>query len=229
MLYIIQNDPEVPAGTIAVTLKEWGIPYRILMLYAGEKLPGPDAVTAVIVLGGKMGADDDEAYPFLADLKRWIPVIVAAGIPFLGICLGGQLLATVHGGAVHSHRWGEKGFCAVTLNEAGASDPLFSGLGPILTSFQWHQDSFDLPSGGILLAGTKSCPHQAFRIGRNAWGTQFHPEVDLDIMQNWCSEENDTGLVLNDMELAWRSAEKTFTSTARHLLQNFLGIVNRGD
>jgi GMP synthase-like glutamine amidotransferase len=224
MLYIVQNDPEVPAGTIAVNLQKWGVPYRVLMPYAGENLPGPDDVTAVIVLGGKMGADDDEKYPFLSDLKRWIRVIVAAEIPFLGICLGGQLLAAVHGGTVHSDRWGERGFCDIELNEAGISDPLFSGLGPMLTGFQWHQDSFDLPPGGTLLAQSTTCPNQAFRIGRNAWGMQFHPEVDLDIITSWCSEETYSDRFHNVMEAAWRSSEKTFASTAGQLLKNFLDM-----
>ena len=87
MLHIIQNDPEVPPGNISEHLS---IPYALHHPYRGEKLPEVDEISALIVLGGAMGANDDQRYPFLVDLKALIRRVVAAGRPYLGVCLGGQ-------------------------------------------------------------------------------------------------------------------------------------------
>lgn len=222
MLFIVQNDPDVPPGSITVNLRQCGVPYKIVKPFAGEILPLPEDVSAAIVLGGTMGANDDHMHPFLIVLKRWIMMLVDAGVPFLGICLGGQLLAAALGAKVHSNRWSEIGFSTVELNGAAHDDLLFSGMGSSFNSFQWHNDSFDLPSGALLLAGTDVCPHQAFRVGKNAWGVQFHPEVTLDIILHWSSEEKRTDSIINDAVTDWHSLENTFLSSSRQLLMNFL-------
>lgn len=222
MLYIVQNDPDVPPGSIILNLRQWGVPYTIVKLFAGEMLPQLDDVSAVIVLGGTMGANDDHLHPFLIVLKRWIRMLIEAEIPFLGICLGGQLLAAALGAKVHSDRWGELGFSEVELNGAACEDRLFAGMGPVFTSFQWHNDSFDLPPAALLLAGTAVCPHQAFRVGRNAWGVQFHPEVTLDIILHWSESEKKSASIIHETATAWLSSEHTLLSSSRQLLENFL-------
>lgn len=99
MLYIIQNDVEVPPGNI---LDFIAIPHVILHLCRGGFLPAAEQISALIVMGGAMGANDDARFPFLVDLKSLIRAVVAAGIPYLGICLGGQLLAAALGAKVVS-------------------------------------------------------------------------------------------------------------------------------
>ena len=135
-------------------------------------------------------AGADLRHPFLHDLKSFIRRVVADGTPYLGICLGGQLLAAALGARVVSNRWEELGSLPVTLTAEGCCDSLFAGMPVEFDTFQWHHDSFDIPEGGVLLASSAACPHQAFRMGKYAWGVQFHPESVLTpsgetIMRNW--------------------------------------------
>lgn len=227
MLHIIQNDPEVPAGAIAEYLNEWNLLSGTVRLYAGETLPALGDLSSVIVLGGTMGAYDDVSYPYLAGLKLWTRSVVAAGIPYLGICLGGQLLAAAHGGEVHPNRWGEEGMASVTLTAEGWDDRLFSGVGSDFSTFQWHHDSFDIPPGGVLLARSPDCANQAFRIGAAAWGTQFHPEVTEDIIRGWCAIGGKSSARTAEILTVWRSGREKYREAARRLLQNFLRVAGK--
>jgi GMP synthase-like glutamine amidotransferase len=219
MIYIIQNHPEVPAGIYGELLKTARIPFQTIRPDLGESLPAPQSATAVIVLGGYMGVHDEGEFPFLVELKTFIRDGVAADVPFFGICLGGQLLADVLGGEVTAKERGEKGLCQLTLTAAGQSDPLFAGVPSVFTAFQWHNDSFALPSGAHLLASSADCPGQAFRYGR-AWGVQFHPEVDLEVVRSWSRESYNTAEYQKNFSLG----EIELRSFGTRLLGNFLAI-----
>jgi GMP synthase-like glutamine amidotransferase len=212
---IIQSDPEVPAGVFSTLLGEWQVPFRLLRPDLGELLEEGSA--AVIVLGGRMGVHDDAAHPFLRPLKDYLRLMLADGTPLFGICLGGQLLADVAGGVVSSNRCGEQGLVNVTLTPAGAADPLFSGIEGRFPAFQWHNDSFTIPPGAVHLASSVTCPGQAFRIG-NAWGTQFHPEVDGAIVAAWSDRTPAKERLTNEFAVA----ERVHQALARQLLGNFL-------
>ncbi len=218
MLYVIQNDPTVPPGIILDPLP---VPYAMVHPYLGEELPGPDDVSALIVLGGSMGANDDSAHPFLTALKELIRRAVARDIPYLGICLGGQLLAGAMGARVASGRWGEFGTQAVDLTDHGKTDPLFEGIPREFHSFQWHHDSFDIPDGGIRLASSRACSNQAFRIGRRAWGLQFHPEVTEPIVRDWAEGDPSTAPDAEDMIVEFSKHSPAYHATARQLIGNF--------
>jgi GMP synthase-like glutamine amidotransferase len=223
MLHIIQNDPEVPPGNL---LDHVSIPYVVLHPYRGDKLPDVDRISALIVLGGAMGANDDHSHPFLSDLKRLIQSVVSVRIPYLGICLGGQLLAAALGAAVVSHRWEELGTIDVTLTESGKTDRLFAGLLENFSTFQWHHDSFDIPDNGELLAFSVACPHQAFRVGEAVWGLQFHPEVTEQIIQDWCawdsSTEEKTELLIEQFSIV----TEEYLATSRLIMDNFIQIAS---
>lgn len=218
MLHIIQNDPQVPPGNIVDQLT---IPCTIHHPYRGDGLPEIGQISALIVLGGAMGANDEHKHPFLVKVKQLLRQVVAAGIPCLGICLGGQLLAAALGGAVVSRRWEELGVLDVNLTAEGKADLLFTGISPEFTTFQWHHDSFDIPAGGDLLAHSAACPHQAFRVGDSAWGLQFHPEVTAEIIRDWCAWDNSTAAELL-AEFAGMAAQ--YEATARQLVRNFTRI-----
>jgi GMP synthase-like glutamine amidotransferase len=222
MLHIIQNDPEVPPGNIAENLDASGIMYCLHHPYGGDPLPEMQDVSALIVLGGAMGANDNLRHPFLYDLKIFIRQVVSAGTPYLGICLGGQLLAAALGARVVSDRWEELGSLPVTLTEEGRCDLLFAGVPAEFGTFQWHHDSFDIPDGGLLLASSPACPHQAFHIGPSAWGTQFHPEVTEQIIRDWCAWDSSTTGRTEELVNAFRSQENGYRAISRQLLQNFL-------
>ncbi len=224
MLHIIQNDPQVPPGNLCHDLN---VPYVVHHPYRGEPLPEAASLGALIVLGGAMGANDDDRYPFLTDLKQLIRVVVQREIPCLGICLGGQLLAAALGGAVVSNRWEELGTLSVELTAAGVADRLFNRLAGSFTTFQWHHDSFDLPEGAILLASSAVCPNQAFRVGNCAWGVQFHPEVTEPIIRDWCAWDPTTLQQSDRLVEEFSGMGASYRSIARQLWLNFLATCNQ--
>jgi GMP synthase (glutamine-hydrolysing) len=219
MLYIIQNDPEVPPGTL---LDHIAVPFQVLHPYRYGLLPQLEDISALIVLGGAMGANDDPKHPFLSDLKRLVRRIVTAGTPYLGICLGGQLLSAALGARVESSRWEEIGNFQVTLTEEGGRDLLFSGIPKRFPAFQWHHDSFDVPLGGVLLAYSAACPHQAFRIGERAWGVQFHPEVTEEIIRTWSAWDSSSSLSCEELVAGFKAEEESCQATVGQLMRNFL-------
>jgi GMP synthase-like glutamine amidotransferase len=214
---IIQSDPEVPVGVFGELLRAWHMPFRVIRVDLGE--PPGGQTQGVIVLGGTMGVHDEGRFPFLRPLKGLIGCMLDAGTPLLGICLGGQLLADAAGGIVSSNCRGEKGLVDISLTAAGAADPLFAGVGCRFQAFQWHNDSFTIPPGAQHLAYSAGCPGQGFRIG-NAWGVQFHPEVDAAIVAAWAGHAPDEG----PLTAAFLAGESEHRLLARQLLANFLAF-----
>jgi len=223
LLHIIQNDPEVPPGNLLDYLT---IPYTVHHPYRGESLPEVGDIEALIVMGGAMGANDDVRYPFLTDLKILIRSIVAARIPYLGICLGGQLLAAALGAEVVSHRWEELGTLNVSLTAEGRADHLFKGVDEVFCTFQWHHDSFNIPVGGVLLATSAACRNQAFRVGDSAWGVQFHPEVTETIIREWYARSRFTSVRVEELIARFSNEKECYQKTALLLRDNF--ILNSG-
>lgn len=221
MLHIIQNDPEVPPGNI---IDHLNVPYAVHHVYRGDELPAVGSGSALIVLGGAMGANDDAKHPFLANLKSLIRQTVAAEVPYLGICLGGQLLAAALGATVASQRWEELGTLPVSLTPEGAADRLFTGVSSTFATFQWHHDSFDIPAGATLLAASPICPHQAFRFGNCAWGVQFHPEVTEPIIRDWCAWDPTTLRKTGELVAAFSREAVSYRATSRRLAHNFLQV-----
>jgi GMP synthase (glutamine-hydrolysing) len=131
-----------------------------------------------------MSANDDDKHDFIAQELRWIDKVMAADVPFLGICLGAQMLARVLGAEVrpHDEGWHEIGFCEIAPTEAGAE--LLNGLRYV---YHWHGEGFDMPAGAELLATGASghFPNQFYRVGKQAFGLQFHPECTREIIEIW--------------------------------------------
>lgn len=137
----------------------------------------------IVVLGGPIGAYEEEKYPFLTEELQLIERRLACGKPIFGVCLGAQLMARVLGAKVYPGPAKEIGFSELTLTDAGRRSCLnvFEG-GPVL---HWHGDRFDLPEGAEALASTEICPVQAFSYGANAFGAQFHPEAGGEGFERW--------------------------------------------
>ncbi len=130
----------------------------------------------VVVCGGPIGVYEQERYPFLVDEIRALSRRLREGRPTLGICLGAQLLAAALGARVYPGPQKEIGIAPVELTLAGAASCLAPLRGqPVL---HWHGDTFDLPEHAVRLASTPAYENQAFSLGRNVLGLQFHPEVD---------------------------------------------------
>jgi GMP synthase (glutamine-hydrolysing) len=128
----------------------------------------------LVLLGGPVGAYEDESYPFLDAEKALARDRVARRRPLLGICLGAQVIAAALGAKVYPAESKEIGWGPVQLTPAGAGSPLGELTGPVL---HWHGDTFDLPEGAVHLASTPVCPNQAFALSPHTLGLQFHPEV----------------------------------------------------
>jgi len=140
---------------------------------------------ALIFLGGSMSAH----HPHLASELLLVEEALKARKPLLGICLGAQMLAKALGAKVHRNRSKEIGWSTVCLTPEAGSDPLFEGLAPKHTVFQWHNDSFDLPDRAVHLASSEACPYQAFRWSDHAWGLQFHLEATPAIIRSWADSD----------------------------------------
>ncbi len=198
---VIENDLDAPAGTLADWLRADGAELVFCSPAAGQPLPADLAsYRALVVLGGGMGAEDDEVAPWLPRLRELLADAVRTELPTLGVCLGGQLLAVATGGRVGRAETPEYGSQLVAKRQAAATDPLFRELPITPDVLQWHLDEItELPPGAVLLASSPVCQVQAFRLGRLAWGLQFHIETTPEIVRTWA--EHDAEL-LRDYDLA---------------------------
>ncbi|MEM9511452.1 MAG: gamma-glutamyl-gamma-aminobutyrate hydrolase family protein [Cyanobacteria bacterium P01_E01_bin.48] len=202
VLVIVHQETSDP-GRIGELLRSRG--YQLDMHYPclGQALPETlEQHEATVVFGGPMSANDDGELPFIRAELDWIPLALESGKPFLGICLGAQLLARVLGASVHPHSEDvtEVGYVPISPTAAGAS--LFGDLTHV---YQWHQEGFDLPTDATLLATSADYPHQAFHYDRAIYGLQFHPEVTCSMVDLWTTRAAE--------KLAWKGAQ----SKAEHL------------
>ncbi len=207
-----------------------GYPIKVVNLEQGGILPEEvTGLDAVVVLGGPMNVDEEGKYPFLKEEKAFIRKTVEAKIPFLGVCLGSQLLARACGAGVGKSPNKEVGWYPVDLNSQGKKDPLFKGVESCFDVFQWHEDMFSVPESGVLLAGSKLCPHQAFRVGSNAYGLQFHIEITPDCIEDWAGTyfagKEDRQQRTREMVLGYGKRQEKFQNTANRVYNNFLQMV----
>jgi len=138
----------------------------------------------LIVMGGPMSAKDNLS--FIQEEINLLRQAIAQDLPVLGICLGAQLLAKAAGAQIFPSPERELGWYRLLPTPDGESDPLFFTLpAKGLDVFQWHGETFSLPSDAKLLASCPKVPHQAFRLGSCQYGLQFHVEVDEAIIRTW--------------------------------------------
>ena len=172
-------------GAFAAPLREAGyaIEYRDI---GAQDLDAPEIAAAdlVVVLGGPIGVYEEDAYPFLRQEIGFLEQRLAGSRPTLGICLGAQLIARAAGARVYPSGLKEIGFAPITLTDAGRASCLAPFADAPLT-LHWHGDTFDLPQGAQLLAATNLVPHQAFSLGPNVIGFQFHPEAGAGNFEAW--------------------------------------------
>ncbi len=187
---IIKHVEQEGPGTVGKFLEEAGWQLVTVELARGEPLPDRvDGFAAVVVLGGPMNVYEEEAYPFLKKEDLFIKEVLKEEIPFLGICLGAQLLAKACGARVMKAAQKEVGWYTVDLTKQARQDRFFKRVESPLTVFQWHEDTFEIPDGGVLLATSALVRNQAFRVGSCAYGLQFHVEVSLNMVREWMKSE----------------------------------------
>lgn len=191
-------------------------------LYNGEKLPDNlRDFNAIVTMGGPMGVHDEDEYPFLHEETEFLRRAIDSNLPVLGICLGAQMVARACYATVSKASEKELGWKVVSLTDFGRRDILFQGIPREMQVFQWHDDTFEVPYGGLLLATSSECPNQAFRHG-NAYGLQFHLEVTRDMLTEWLGNMPEYEEVLCIFE----RIEDDFSSNARMIYANFLWFVD---
>jgi len=172
-------------GIFEAVLREAG--YTVSYCDIGEhELCSLEAVETdlMVLLGAPIGANDDRNYPFLKDELKIVEQRLAKDLPTMGICLGAQLIARAAGARVYPSGNVEIGFEPITLTDAGVHSPL-ACFADDPVAFHWHGDTFDLPAQAQRLAYSKLCENQAFSIGQNIIGFQFHPELDVQTIEKW--------------------------------------------
>src|ERR1043165_871090 len=188
---VFQHDPFEDLGFFAEVLEKQGASYRVIRLFHGEM---PEAelknVRLLIVLGGSMGVDEEESFPFLRWEKRIIRAAIDEAVPVLGICLGAQLIASTLGTQVFHGPVKEIGWTPISITPHGQVDSLLGYLPEHATVFQWHGQGFDLPANAIRLATSVNYLNQAFRLNRNVYGLQFHLEVTPRMIMRWIDERS---------------------------------------
>ncbi|TEB13019.1 type 1 glutamine amidotransferase [Pelotomaculum propionicicum] len=187
---VVQTVDIVRPGLIKDVLEEagWLLDIR-LMERPGSFLP--DDLTgfgALIVLGGPMNVYEEDAYPYLRQVDLLIKQAVKQGMPVLGTCLGGQLIAKALGAPVTLNPVQEIGWYLMRLTAEGSKSPFFKDLPGEFPVFHWHSDTFALPGGASHLAETGACANQAFSYGPNVLAVQFHLEITPSIIYDWNRE-----------------------------------------
>lgn len=187
---VVEPADSTGAGRLGDWLRDAGLLLDSRAPAAGP-LPDPGSYAAVVVMGGPMGAYDDEAHPWLPAVRDLLRTAVAQQVPTLGICLGGQLLAGALGGQVRPGDEGpEIGPALVAKRDVAASDRLFGPVPFTPDVLHWHYDVVTrLPAGATLLASSTRYEVQAFRVGESAWGTQFHVETTPEQVRRWAAAD----------------------------------------
>lgn len=219
-------------GVAPRTLRDAGVPWIEHRAHTGARSPDLSEISGIVLYGGSMNVDMTDRYPFLSDELITIRKAVDAGVPYLGICLGSQMLARALDHPVYPAGIREIGFNALHPTAVAADDELLSVFADGDPVFHWHEDTFELPDGATLLATGDEVALQAFRYGSAAWGLQFHFEVDRAEIELWLDAAGE-----EEVRSWGKSTEQILVEADRHiegheeraseLLRRFAEVVRR--
>lgn len=232
IVLVIQNEIDDPVALVGQWINEVGVDVEVVHAYRGESVPAvlPAHISGAIAMGGYMGANDDVEFPWLTDARSLLKDVIANDVPFFGICLGGQLLATAVDGVVQPTPVPEIGIASFRVSQEATGDPVFGKLaGKEVIAAEWHKDYItDLPDDAVILAGNDVCPVQAFRVGENVYGVQFHPEIDAEIFSSWAATDDELAKIENSLEQACKdvtAAEVELIDTWRPVFHAWAKLV----
>jgi len=232
---VLQHLAAEHPGVLREFLRADGAELTTVELDEGETIPDLAPFDAMLVMGGPQDVWQQDQFPWLKPEKEAIRrFVVDMGRPYLGICLGHQLLAAATGGEVRLGAVPEVGALSITQTRDGVADPLFAGVSDPIEVLQWHGAEVSaLPPGATLLARSDVCAIQAFRYGPRAYGLQCHVEVTDETVPAWAAVPEYAAAL--DRTLGPGSVERltqdvarllpTYNATARRLYDNFKGVM----
>ena len=199
-IFIVQNDAVEGAGRFSSQISDRNVERHIVLGFEADYagLSSKD-YAGLVLLGGAQGAYETERYPYLAAEIALCQDFLSEGKPVIGLCLGAQLLASAVGGTVEPGEHKEIGWHDLTLTDAAADDPLLRGHPKTLVAYHFHGDCIRDAPGATTLASSVLTPIQLFRYGANAYGFQYHAEVDQALLELMCRNNSDY-LDTNDVE-----------------------------
>ena len=176
-IHCLQHVPIAGLGSIQGWAHSRSHALAVTHFFRGATLPPAEQVRLLVVLGGPMSVHDEARYPWLADEKRFVERVAAAGGHVLGVCLGAQLVACVLGAQVRANPEREIGWLPVETTPAARSTTLFGAFPERILAFHWHGETFDIPTGALHVARSAGCANQAFVYDERLVGLQFHLEM----------------------------------------------------
>lgn len=235
-LLVFQHVAAEPLGTLDPLIRRRGhrIRFKNFERHPDASL-NVDRYRGLIVLGGPMNVDEQPQRAHLRNEAHAIEAMLKQGKPVLGICLGAQLLAHVLGAAVPRNKVKEIGWYPLHKTEAGLADPVLAPLAATTPVFQWHGCRFDIPRDAVHLARSEACEQQAFRYADNAYGFQFHLEMDERLIERWLAtpayreELAEAGLAHDEHAIRrhTQSHIAQLQAQAEGVFNNFLDLVGR--
>jgi GMP synthase-like glutamine amidotransferase len=228
---VLQHHPDEHPGALASLLTAAGLTITTVELDEGERIPALGEFDMLIAMGGPMDVWQEAEHPWLvtekAAIRHWVTELDR---PYLGVCLGHQLLADALGGTVGPMAKPEIGVVEISLTPKGLYDGVFGHLPEVVHGLQWHGAAVERPPvGATVLAGNDHCAVQALRVGARAWGVQFHVEVEASTIPKWAQvpEYEDalarTGSSASSLEQAVKTHLESMARSARTLFQGIVG------
>lgn len=183
VLFIQHGETDKP-GLLGEVLEGLGIPCDVLHPYMDQPIPvNLGDYSGLALGGGAQGVYEQDQYPYLTQECQLVREAMAVDRPVIGLCLGGQLMASALGADVRPSGRKEIGFFEVTLDPLAQYDPVWSGMPETFVTTHWHGDVFDIPPGGMKMASSAMTPNQLFRYGHSMYGLQFHLEMTPQILE----------------------------------------------
>ena len=210
---IFRHSPTEGPGYFATYLARHRIDWRIIAIDGGEPVPSdPTAYSGLVFMGGPMSVNDD--LPWIAPALQLIRDAVAADVPVLGHCLGGQLMSKALGGTVSRNPVKEIGWGNVDVARNDEATAWFCHAAPQFTSFHWHGETFSIPPGATRVLANANCANQAFAIGKHL-GMQCHIEMTPEMIESWCV--SGAAEIAGSASPAVQSVESIKAQASRHL------------